>query len=137
MSEYETDLRRHYQGLFDQSIALVGVRPERFKPGPNRLLVRQWPKTEQTKKGIFIPDMSQLDSTIGVVLAVGSGENCLYRPGDTIVFRAGCGEQLPLEDAQELVLLTWQNDVDDDILGKLELDSAGDSAVQEVAVVSA
>lgn len=75
-----------------------------FKPGKQKILVKQNEVETTTKSGILIPDAEVRKSNQGVVIAVGK-ETEEYFVGDNIMFGNGSGIQIEVEGESYLLMM--------------------------------
>ncbi len=92
------------------SIMLVGGKMN-IKPLFDRVLIKVESTERKTNTGIVLPETSQERPQVGIVVAVGSGENldgdkvgmkvCV---GDKVVFNRYAGTELKLDQEKYLIL---------------------------------
>jgi len=94
----------------------------KFRPLPDRVLVRRLDDEAKTAGGIIIPDTAQEKPTEGEVIAVGSGARdetgalipLDVKKGDRILFGKWSGTEVTI-DGEELVIMK-----ESDIFGVIE-----------------
>ena len=82
-----------------------------FKPLYDRIVVEPQAKSTLSKSGIVLPETSQERPQIGVVVAVGDGENfdgvetkIKVKIGDKILFQKYAGNELKIDEKTYIVL---------------------------------
>ena len=82
-----------------------------FKPLFDRVLIEPKVENEELNTGIVLPKSAQSKPKIGVVVAVGDGENfdnakteMKVKVGDKVMFEQYAGHELKLEDKTYVVL---------------------------------
>ena len=111
-----------YAPILDADMSgLEKFEAESFIPCIGTILVVLPPKIAMTKGGVYIPDDSQEDQSVGKVVAVPpvNTENlkCPVYPGDWIVFRKGAGTSVLFGERKDLILLQYYDGPESDILG--------------------
>ena len=83
----------------------------KLKPLFDRVVIDANKEENTTKSGIFLPETSQERPQIGVVVAVGDGENMdndktglKVEVGDKVVFNRYAGVELKLDDKTYIVM---------------------------------
>ncbi|MHC4067203.1 MAG: co-chaperone GroES family protein [Planctomycetota bacterium] len=119
-NQQHSDLDTAYGRLFQHALQQSGdFAPEDFVPAPNTILARRLPADTMTEGGLHLPENVQEEKLVCVVLAINEEDQGDYKPGDIIFVRgAYSGQNLPFKGWDDLLILQYRGEIDDDILGR-------------------
>jgi co-chaperonin GroES (HSP10) len=95
-------------------VAEDGLKLDTFIPSRGNLVIEPIPAEEQTKGGVFLPEIARADKSVGWVVAVHPEER-IFLKGDLVFYRFGAGQGVTIEGRN--VVIVQYTDRISDILG--------------------
>lgn len=74
------------------------------RPLGDRVLVKLVEEQERTQGGIYIPDTAKDKPHVGLVVAVGDGEEVKVKEGERILFAKFAGTEIKVDNVEHLIL---------------------------------